>query len=291
MPWSSAVADPADGGPGDPEDDAHPVRRGLVRPLDREPVCLAVLRRGVFPSRAAVRPFVDDAVAPADGRGDPERPAAGEPGHDGPQQGGQAGRRHAGDRHTTVQPKAITFPTDAKLMHRAREPLVRLAKTRDLDLRRSYERVGTFALIQQQRSVHARPFNPGQQGPSQAQDLSRPGHDARHRPQPPGRRQPRCHQRRAARPSATTSDASLPHGGFGRPPSRSRSPPQTSSFSPNRSHNQSSSRTTNSSERYDIARAVRVSKTQVVPRPRPARPANPEPRPTRPRGPLACPPR
>src|SRR5829696_3222253 len=29
---------------------------------------------------------------------------------------------------TTVQEKAITFPTDAKLMHRARERLVRLAK-------------------------------------------------------------------------------------------------------------------------------------------------------------------
>ena len=32
---------------------------------------------------------------------------------------------------TTVQPKAVAFPTDAKLMHRARERLVRLAqKTR-----------------------------------------------------------------------------------------------------------------------------------------------------------------
>ena len=30
---------------------------------------------------------------------------------------------------TTVQQKAITFPTDAKLMHRARERLVRLAKS------------------------------------------------------------------------------------------------------------------------------------------------------------------
>ena len=29
---------------------------------------------------------------------------------------------------TTVQPKAVAFPTDAKLMHRARERLVRLAK-------------------------------------------------------------------------------------------------------------------------------------------------------------------
>ncbi|MER9237109.1 hypothetical protein NKI56_34930 [Mesorhizobium sp. M0622] len=29
---------------------------------------------------------------------------------------------------TTVQEKAITFPTDAKLMHRARERLVKLAR-------------------------------------------------------------------------------------------------------------------------------------------------------------------
>ena len=29
---------------------------------------------------------------------------------------------------TTVQPKAISFPTDAKLLHRARERLVRLAQ-------------------------------------------------------------------------------------------------------------------------------------------------------------------
>jgi transposase, IS5 family len=29
---------------------------------------------------------------------------------------------------TTVQPKAVMFPTDAKLLNRARERLVRLAK-------------------------------------------------------------------------------------------------------------------------------------------------------------------
>jgi hypothetical protein len=40
---------------------------------------------------------------------------------------------------TTVQPKAIAFPTDAKLMHRARERLVRLAKQHGVRLRQSYE--------------------------------------------------------------------------------------------------------------------------------------------------------
>ena len=38
---------------------------------------------------------------------------------------------------TTVQEKAITFPTDAKLMHRARERLVRLAKAHGVALRQS----------------------------------------------------------------------------------------------------------------------------------------------------------
>ena len=51
---------------------------------------------------------------------------------------------------TTVQEKAITFPTDAKLMHRARERLVRLAKQHGVSLRQSYTRVGKRLLIQSQ---------------------------------------------------------------------------------------------------------------------------------------------
>jgi transposase, IS5 family len=39
-----------------------------------------------------------------------------------------------------VQPKAVAFPTDAKLMHRARELLVRLAKRHGVTLRQSYAR-------------------------------------------------------------------------------------------------------------------------------------------------------
>lgn len=60
---------------------------------------------------------------------------------------------------TTVQEKAIAFPTDARLMHRARERLVRLAKTHGLVLRQSYARVGKHALIRHQRYAHARQFN------------------------------------------------------------------------------------------------------------------------------------
>ena len=59
---------------------------------------------------------------------------------------------------TTVQPKAVAFPTDAKLMHRARERLVRLAKKTGVELRQSYERVGKHALIAHQRYAHAKQF-------------------------------------------------------------------------------------------------------------------------------------
>jgi IS5 family transposase len=59
---------------------------------------------------------------------------------------------------TTVQPKNITFPTDAKLLNRAREKLVTLAKRLGVELRQSYTRVGKFALIQHQRYAHAKQF-------------------------------------------------------------------------------------------------------------------------------------
>jgi transposase, IS5 family len=59
---------------------------------------------------------------------------------------------------TTVQPKAVSFPTDAKLMHRARERLVRLTKRHGIDLRQTYTRLGKFALIKQQRYAHAKQF-------------------------------------------------------------------------------------------------------------------------------------
>jgi len=59
---------------------------------------------------------------------------------------------------TTVQPKAVAFPTDAKLMHRARERLIRLARKHGVALRQSYERVGKRALIKHQRYAHAKQF-------------------------------------------------------------------------------------------------------------------------------------
>ena len=59
---------------------------------------------------------------------------------------------------TTVQPKAIAHPTDAKLLFRAREHLVRHAKRHGVALRQSYERVGKIALIRHQRYAHAKQF-------------------------------------------------------------------------------------------------------------------------------------
>lgn len=59
---------------------------------------------------------------------------------------------------TTVQPKAVAYPTDARLMNRARERLVALAKRNGVSLRQSYARVGKLALIKQQRYAHAKQF-------------------------------------------------------------------------------------------------------------------------------------
>jgi IS5 family transposase len=59
---------------------------------------------------------------------------------------------------TTVQPKNVMFPTDARLLNRAREILVRRAKRHGLALRQSYARVGKFALIKHQRYAHAKQF-------------------------------------------------------------------------------------------------------------------------------------
>jgi hypothetical protein len=59
---------------------------------------------------------------------------------------------------TTVQPKNVMFPTDARLLHRAREILARLAHKHGIKLRQSYTRVGKFALIKHQRYAHAKQF-------------------------------------------------------------------------------------------------------------------------------------
>ncbi len=59
---------------------------------------------------------------------------------------------------TTVQEKNTAFPTDAKLIHRARERLVNQAKAAGIKLRQSYVRVGKAELIAHQRYAHAKQF-------------------------------------------------------------------------------------------------------------------------------------
>ncbi len=57
---------------------------------------------------------------------------------------------------TTVQEKAVAFPTDARLYHKMREKLAALAEQRGLVLRQSYRRVGRRALIMVGRYGRAR---------------------------------------------------------------------------------------------------------------------------------------
>jgi IS5 family transposase len=57
---------------------------------------------------------------------------------------------------TTVQEKAIAFPTDARLYYKMLRGLVHLAKQRGINLRQTYERVGKKALARQGRYSHAR---------------------------------------------------------------------------------------------------------------------------------------
>ena len=59
---------------------------------------------------------------------------------------------------TTVQPKAIAHPTDARLCHRALEKLVELARRHDVPLRQSYRRVAKRAAIMIGRYTHAHQF-------------------------------------------------------------------------------------------------------------------------------------
>ena len=60
---------------------------------------------------------------------------------------------------TTVQPKAIAHPTDARLAHRAIEKLVGFAQRNGVALRQSYLRVAKRAAIMVSRYAHAHQFN------------------------------------------------------------------------------------------------------------------------------------
>jgi len=60
---------------------------------------------------------------------------------------------------TTVQPKNITFPTDAKLLHAAIKGLNRLARKHGVRLRQSYLRIAKNAAMMAGRYAHAKQFN------------------------------------------------------------------------------------------------------------------------------------
>ena len=60
---------------------------------------------------------------------------------------------------TTVQPKNISFPTDAKLLHAAIRGLNRLANKHGVRLRQSYVRIAKRAAMMAGRYAHAKQFN------------------------------------------------------------------------------------------------------------------------------------
>jgi IS5 family transposase len=60
---------------------------------------------------------------------------------------------------TTVQPKNISFPTDAKLLHAAIRGLNRMACKHGVRLRQSYVRVAKRAAMMAGRYAHAKQFN------------------------------------------------------------------------------------------------------------------------------------
>lgn len=63
---------------------------------------------------------------------------------------------------TTVMPKAITHPTDAKLIQRSMERIVKAARKAGVTLHRSYQRVARWALKDYQRLMHGKRFRKAQ---------------------------------------------------------------------------------------------------------------------------------
>ena len=57
---------------------------------------------------------------------------------------------------TTVQTKAIRYPSDARLCDRVRERLVKVARKEGLKIKQSYTRVGKRLVMKQSRYAHAR---------------------------------------------------------------------------------------------------------------------------------------
>ena len=60
------------------------------------------------------------------------------------------------DRSWLLGWKAVRYPTDARLYHRCRERLVKVARAAGLNIKQSYEHVGRRLLMQSSRYAHAR---------------------------------------------------------------------------------------------------------------------------------------
>ncbi len=100
------------------------------RPGDRRDRPWRRPRRSDQAALCASEDYVNDYLASANGRGAAHRALAGDAGDR-----ARTGAIKPADLScvivdTTVQPKNITFPTDAKLMNRAREKFVTLARNR-----------------------------------------------------------------------------------------------------------------------------------------------------------------
>ena len=128
--------------------------------------------------------LVADALQrPADGRAAPGGADPGKPvGCDANRRSQARGFLQGHCRHHCAQPKAVAFPIDAKLMHRARERLVRLAKKTGVEPRQSYERVGKRALDRPSALCPRQTVQARQPGAESDATYRRPGH-ARHRAQ------------------------------------------------------------------------------------------------------------
>jgi transposase, IS5 family len=59
---------------------------------------------------------------------------------------------------TTVQEKNIAFPTDAKLLNKSRERLVKQAEKNGIELRQNFNRLGKYELGKYSRYAHAKQF-------------------------------------------------------------------------------------------------------------------------------------
>src|SRR5919202_5481984 len=83
------------------------------------------------------------------------------------QRGGAVEEKHLrrGTIDTTVQPKAVTHPTDSKLLHRGIEILARLARDHGIRLRQSYLRVARRAKREAAKLIYSgRPRQAERQG-------------------------------------------------------------------------------------------------------------------------------